>query len=95
MAVKLNNSNDYEPIKIVLTKEQYPIAYNNKVEELVEEGCYNSKEECELDNPTFEIECELYYEKGYGLFAVEEGAVESGTIYSPYSREMAESYDEE
>ena len=48
MAVKLNNSNDYEPIKIVLTKEQYPIAYNNKVEELVEEGCYNSKEECEM-----------------------------------------------
>ena len=94
MAVKLNNSNDYEPIKIVLTKDKYPIAYNNKVEELVEEGLYKTKEECEINNPTFEIECELYYEKGCGLFAVEEGAVESGTIYSPYSGDMAENYDE-
>lgn len=32
MAVKLNDSDTYEPINIVLTKEKYPIAYNNKVE---------------------------------------------------------------
>lgn len=30
------------------------------------------------------------YEKDYGLFAVEEGAVESGTIYSPYNGNLAE-----
>ena len=31
---------------------------------------------------------ELYYEVGVGLMAVEPGAVESGTIYSPYTREL-------
>lgn len=90
MAVKLNNSDEYEPIRIVLTKSQYPIAYNNKVEELVEQGAYKTKEECEKDNPIFVMDCELYYEKDYGLFAVEEGAVDSGTIYSPYNGNLAE-----
>ena len=36
---------------------------------------------------------EIYYEKHYGLFAVESGAVESGTIYSPYSRELCDDAD--
>ena len=34
------------------------------------------------------IDLELYYEVGVGLMAVEPGAVESGTIYSPYTREL-------
>lgn len=38
------------------------------------------------------IDLELYYEVGVGLMAVEPGAVESGTIYSPYTREL---YDNE
>ena len=37
-----------------------------------------------------EIELEIYYEKGTGLFAVESEAVESGTIYSPYTGELCE-----
>jgi hypothetical protein len=37
-----------------------------------------------------EFELELYYEKGTGLFAVESEAVESGTIYSPYTAELCE-----
>lgn len=39
-----------------------------------------------------EIELEIYYEKGTGLFAVESEAVESGTIYSPYTAEVCENY---
>lgn len=37
--------------------------------------------------------CELYYDKHSGLFAVEQGAVESGTIYSPYSGELCDDCD--
>lgn len=95
MAVKLNNSDNYEPIQIEITKEKYPICYNNKIEELVEQGAYPNKEEAEKQNHKFYIDCELYYQKHSGLFAVEEGAVESGTIYSPYDGKLCEEYKEE
>ena len=93
MAVKLNNSDQYEPIMIPLTKETTPIAYNNKIEELIEQGLYATVEEAEKDNQVFQMDCELYYDKHSGLFAVESGAVESGTIYSPYSGELCEDAD--
>ena len=93
MAVKLNNGNDYEPITIKIDKIHQPIAYRNKIEELVEQGCYDTIEDAERDNPTFEMDCEIYYDKHSGLFAVEQGAVESGTIYSPYSGELCEEFD--
>lgn len=95
MAVKLNSSENYEPIQIEITKEKYPICYNNKIEELVEQGAYPNKEEAEKQNHKFYIDCELYYQKHSGLFAVEEGAVESGTIYSPYDGELCKEYKEE
>ena len=85
--MKLNNAENYEPINVILTKDTYPIAYNNKIEELVEEGLYETKEDAEKEWPKFEMELELYYTKHSGLFAVESGAVESGTIYCPYTRE--------
>lgn len=90
MAVILNGVETYEPITIILTKENTPIAYRNKVEEYVEQGLYASIEEAEEKNPKIEIECEMYYEKHVGLFAVECGAVECGTIYSPYSGELCD-----
>ena len=93
MAVKLNTSDNYESIKVTLSKGEYPIAYNNKIEELVEEGLYKTTEDAENDNPTIEIEMEIYYEKHYGLFSVESEAVESGTIYSPYTSELCDDVD--
>ena len=93
MAVKLNNSDTYESIgKITLTKEKFPIAFNAKVEELLEEGVETDREEAERLVSGMEIELEIYYEKGTGLFAVESEAVESGTIYSPYTAEECENY---
>ena len=87
MAKKLNTAENYEHLATVkLAKEKYPIAYENKVEELMEENSM-SREEAESVIKDMEIELEIYYEKGYGLFAVESEAVESGTIYSPYSKE--------
>lgn len=94
MAVRLNSSDTFEPISVRIDKNVAPIAYNNKIEELVEEGCYPTKEEAEDAHPYFELECEIYYEKGYGVFVVEEGAVESGTIYSPYTGNICEEYHE-
>ena len=93
MAVKLNTSDNYESIKVTLSKGEYPIAYNNKIEELVEQGLYKTTEDAEKENPTIEIEMEIYYEKHYGLFAVESAAVESGTIYSPYTSELCDDVD--
>ena len=93
MAVKLNGGDTYESIgKITLTKEKYPIAFNAKVEELLEEGVETDREEAEKLVSGMEIELEIYYEKGTGLFAVESEAVESGTIYSPYTAELCEDY---
>ena len=94
MAVKLNSADTYEPIVVRIDKNVAPIAYDNKIAELVEQGCYPTKEQAETENPYFELECEIYYEKGYGVFVVEEGAVESGTIYSPYTGELCEEYHE-
>jgi hypothetical protein len=91
--VKLNSAEEMEMIgKIRLAKDKFPIAFNNKVEELLEEGVCNTKEEAEKIVNDIIFELEIYYEKGHGLFAVECEAVESGTIYSPYSRDMCEDY---
>ena len=93
MAVKLNGGDTYESIgKITLTKEKFPIAFNAKVEELLEEGVETDREKAERLVSQMEIELEIYYEKGTGLFAVESEAVESGTIYSPYTAEVCENY---
>ena len=94
MAVKLNGGETYEPLKITIDKVNTPIAYNNKIEELVEQGAYPTIEDAEKNNPSFIMDCEIYYEKGCGLFAVEEGAVESGTVFSPYTGEVCEEYHE-
>lgn len=90
MALKLNSAEDCERLIIIVDKEQYPIAYRNKIEELVEQKCYDTIEDAEKDNPTFEMDCEIYYDKHSGLFAVECGAVESCCIYSPYSGELCD-----
>lgn len=95
MAFKLNNSDEYEPLDTIeLTEEKFPKAFKAKVEELMEEGC-SSEEEARKIIKDMKFELEVYYEKGSGLFAVESDAVESGTIYSPYTKELGEEADEE
>ena len=101
MAVKLNNSDDYEALgadmfnsmnTIKITRSNAPKVFQAKVEELLEEGICSTEEEAEELINDMEFELELYYEKGTGLFAVEAEAVESGTIYSPYTAELCEDY---
>lgn len=88
MAFKYNNSDNYESITIIISKELYPILFQNKVDELLEQKVFNSRSEAEKFVEGMEIELELYYEKHYGLFGVEAQAIESEyDISSPYSRE--------
>lgn len=95
--IKANSAEDYESTIIRLSRDRYPIAYQAKLEELVEQNCYGSIEEAESDNPYFDIELEMYYDKHHGLFAVESGAIESNaeSICSPYTGEYMEDNDEE
>lgn len=95
MAFKLNNSDNYESLKVVITKKDYPIIFKTKVEELLEQGAFNTKKDAEKFVEGMEIELELYYEKDRGLFAVEAEAVEDNCdIYSPYSKEKGEPFED-
>lgn len=94
--IRLNNSDNYEHLcNVVLTREKFPIAFANKVEELIKCNPDKTRDEVEKMVSNMEIELELYYHTEYGLFAVESEAVECGTIYSPYSGELLEDALEE
>lgn len=83
--LKLNSAEEAEVILIRLTPEEYPIAYANRVKCLMLSGLSKKEAERMAMKP---IDLELYYEVGVGLMAVEPGAVEARTIYSPYSGEL-------
>ena len=95
--IQANSADNYESINVVLTKDRYPIAYRAKMEELVEQRCYETIEDAEKDNPRIEIDLELYYDKHSGLFGVEAEAIEASAeaICSPYSGEYMIDYVEE
>lgn len=82
---EINSDDTYESVMITLTPTGFPKAFKSKVDELMEEGVFDNREEAEawvMDAP---IELELYYEKGNGLFGVESGFVESVSEFtSPY-----------
>lgn len=80
--------NDFcETIEVKLTPGKYPVAYKAKIDELMEQGAFNTREKAErwvMENP---ICLELIYEKHSGLFAVESEAIETDSLVSPYSKE--------
>ena len=84
-AIKMNNVDNYESIIIKLTKENTPIAYQNKLDELMDYKEFDTQAEAEKWLSETPIELELYYEYGYGLFGVEAEAIENMEIQSPYS----------
>lgn len=86
--IKVNDENCYESIKVILREDIYPIAHKNKVDELVESGAFNNREEAREWVNTTPIELELYYEKHSGLFAVEAEAIDScsESLCSPYTK---------
>lgn len=84
-AIKMNNADVYESVNIQLSKDKFPIAYQNKLQELLDCEAFETQEEAERWINETPIELELYYEQGYGLFGVEAEAVENMTLHSPYS----------
>lgn len=91
--IKVNNEDCYESILVVLDENKYPIAHQNKVDELMERGAFKSVEEAKKWVNNTPIELELYYEKDAGLFAVEAEAVDSvsESLCSPYTRALFDS----
>jgi hypothetical protein len=83
-----------EVIEVLLTPNKYPIAYKNKVDELMEQGAFDNREEAERWVQTTPICLEIIYEKHSGLFAVESEAIESNSCYSPYSKKDVISEDD-
>lgn len=71
---------------LVIREVMWPVAFKNKMEELIEGGM--SVEEAKRHIYNTPIYLEVYYEKGKGLFAVESDYIEEhDSIVSPYSGE--------
>lgn len=88
--MKANKAGQEETISVLLTRRTFPIAFQNKLNELMEQGAFDSEEEATRWIETTPIILEIMYEKDSGLFAVESEAIESGGIISPYSGEEIE-----
>lgn len=87
MAIKINEPNNEEVIEVRLSREKTPITFKEKLEELMEEGAFDTEKEAIewIEKTPFVME--MFYEKGYGLFLVEREALESGGIASLYTKE--------
>ena len=87
MAIKINEPSHEEVIEVRLSREKTPITFKNKLEELMEEGAFDTEKEAIewIEKTPFVME--MYYEKGHGLFLVESEALDGGGIASPYTKE--------
>ena len=88
--MKANKAGQEETISVLLTRRTFPIAFQNKLNELMEQGAFDSEEEATRWIESNPITLEIMYEKNNGLFAVESESIESGIIVSPYSGEEIE-----
>ena len=92
--MKKNNAENYESIRVYLDENRTPLAFNEKLKELMEEGAFDNENDARSYILTNPIELELYYHKGYGLYGVESDAVEYADIYNPYDGTKMEEWDE-
>ena len=88
--MKANKVGQEETIGVLLTRKTFPIAFQNKLNELMEQGAFDSEEDATKWIESNPIVLEIMYEKDSGLFAVESEAIECGTLVSPYSGERIE-----
>lgn len=94
MAVKLNGCNNYESIIVRLSEKETPIAFANKLHELMSQKCFDNIEDAKAWIEETPFEMDVYYEEGKGLFCVESDAVDNSVdIYSPYTGELCDSSD--
>lgn len=94
MTLTLNSADEYDSISLIVSPHIHSTAWQAWKNDLVENNKWTEEE---ADTYMREImandgiEMEVYYEPGCGFMLVEAEAVESSTIYSPYTGEM---YDE-
>lgn len=88
--MRKHNADEMETIEIYLSETHTPIAFQKKVDELIENGL--TADEAKQFVRTTPILMEMYYEKNAGLFMVEAEAVECADISSPYTREYLEDF---
>ena len=92
--MKKNKAENYESIRVYLDENRTPLAFNEKLKELMEEGAFDNENDARYYILTNPIELELYYHKGYGLYGVESDAVEYADVYDPYDGTKMEEWDE-
>ena len=88
--MKANKAGQEETISVLLTRRTFPIAFQNKLNELMESGAFYNEEEATRWIESNPIVLEIMYEKNWGLFAVESEAIERNNLMSPYSGEEIE-----
>ena len=96
--MKANKVGQEETIAVLLTRKSFPIAFQNKLNELMEQGAFDSEEEATRWIESNPIILEIMYEKDNGLFAVESEAIESCSLaymelVSPYTGEAIDCID--
>lgn len=74
-----------EYIEVRLSPDKTPVAFNNKVKELIEE-CGLSPEEAKREALNMTFVLEVIYEKNCGLFAVESDTLDCSRVWSPYTQ---------
>ena len=92
--MKKNNADNYESILVYLDENRTPLAFNEKLKELMECGAFDNEKDARNYILTTPIELELYYHKGYGLYGVEPDAVSYTDIYDPYDGNLMEEVGE-
>ncbi len=84
--LQINPQGTEEIFEIYLDPVKHPVAYSNKVEELI--GVGMTREEAEGFVRDVPFTMEVYYSRGQGLFLVESETIEFNDIHNPYDGEV-------
>ena len=80
--LRINPAGEEEIINISLDKEHTPIAYQERIADLMDSGLTFDEAKKMANEP---LEMEVYFQRDEGLFLVESEAVANTEIFSPYT----------
>lgn len=81
--LQINPQGTEEVFEIYLDPVKHPVAYGNKLDELVASGM--SRDEAHSFILTTPFVLEVYYSEGHGMFLVESEAIEFNDMCNPYT----------
>ena len=82
-----------ETIDVLLSPNRHPIAFERKVRCMMTSGL--TRPEAEAHVLVTPLQLEIFYDVGQGLFALESEAIESITVFNPYTGDEVPKEDEE